>query len=83
MDISRVGGIEPPRRRESERPTVDKYPGDLDEGDPRVWKRYQEFDLGEQIKVEFVEGNIVVRAAAGLQCAPHYLAERLPASALP
>ena len=67
MDVSRVGGIEPPRRRESERPIVDKYPGDLDENDPRVWERYQEFDLGEQIKMEFVEGNIVVRAAAGLR----------------
>jgi Uma2 family endonuclease len=67
MDMSRVHGTEPPGRREPAADHPPRYSSDLDEGDPRAWGLYQELDLGEQIKVEFIEGNIVVRGAASLR----------------
>lgn len=67
MDMSGVPDTEQPRRHEPKRPAPRKYTGDADEADPRTWELYKEFDLGEHVKVEFIEGNIVVRGAASLQ----------------
>jgi hypothetical protein len=57
MQAPRTKRAEPPRRRAAE-PVVDEP------GDPRLWEIFQNLDLGEGVKVEYIQDTIVVRGQA-------------------
>jgi Uma2 family endonuclease len=59
MEAPRTRRTKPPQQRAPE-PVADEP------GDPRLWEIFQNLDLGEGVKVEYIQDTIVVRGAPRL-----------------